>query len=90
VFQLTELPSGRGHGVLMPHLSRDGRLLSWSQMKAPPSSARFTRTADVLVLDAPDGPHYRGKVWATDASWSPDGRSFVGYVQTSLLKRARS
>jgi hypothetical protein len=27
----------------------------------------------------------RWKVWAADASWSPDGRSFVGYVQESLL-----
>lgn len=30
---------------------------------------------------------YRGKVWATDASWSPDGRSFVGYIQNNLIKQ---
>ena len=28
---------------------------------------------------------YRAKVWATDASFSPDGRSFAGYIQTNLI-----
>jgi len=208
-FSLTDLPAQRGQGVLMPHFSRDGRSLSWTQMKAAPRlldlkkrqtlgywtlrTARFEETeagprlADVrtyeptpdafyendgftpdgkglaftgsphggsvweshlylLDLDkggitaqltdalynehavySPDGrqilwmtnlgngpkgatdwwimqadgsgkrrltyfnerghPHYRGKVWATDASWSPDGKAFVGYVQESLISQ---
>jgi Tol biopolymer transport system component len=30
---------------------------------------------------------FRGKVWATDSSWSPDGRSFVGYIQNGLISQ---
>jgi Tol biopolymer transport system component len=28
---------------------------------------------------------FRGKVWATDASFSPDGTSFIGYIQNNLI-----
>jgi Tol biopolymer transport system component len=205
VFQLTNVPNARGNGILMPHFSRDGYALSWTQMKTPPNlfdpsqrqAAGFwtLRTARFDVVDAqprlsdekiyepvvdafyendgftpdgtgllftgnpsgqsvwetqvyvlplatgtisaqltsskynehaaysPDGAHivwmsnqdtsggtdwwvmnadgtgkrrltyfnkpfsgqYRGKVWATDASWSPDGRSFIGYIQNNLI-----
>ncbi|MEO8630294.1 MAG: hypothetical protein ABI612_19680 [Betaproteobacteria bacterium] len=206
LIQLTNLPATRGSGVLMPHFSRDGLYLSWTQMKAPAKifdlsarqtagywtlrTARFEATpsgaqlseikayepvvdsfyendgftpdgtgllftgsrggsiwsSDAYILDlasgtivsrltnlqynehavySPDGTHilwmtnlgngaqgatdwwimdadgsnkrrltyfnqrghpeFRGKVWATDASWSPDGHSFVGYVQGNLL-----
>ena len=208
LFQLTDLPAQRGQGVLMPHFSDDGVLLSWTQMKAAPRlfdiwqrqtmgywtlrTARFEESpagprlaefqtyepvanafyendgftpdrsgllftgsrggsvwnSDVYILDlasgaivsqltnlqynehavySPDGsrilwmtnlgngaqgatdwwimnadgthkrrltyfnlpghPHYRGKVWATDASFSPDGRSFVGYIQDNLVSQ---
>lgn len=32
VFQLTDVPSGNGHGTLHPHFSPDGRTLLWGQM----------------------------------------------------------
>ncbi len=36
-YQLTKGPATTRHGVLHPHFSHDGRLLTWSEMYAPPN-----------------------------------------------------
>ena len=39
----------------------------------------------LTYFNQPGTAHYRGKVCATDASFSPDGRSFAGYIRNSLI-----
>lgn len=36
-YRLTNLPAGKSFGVLHPHFSHDGKMLSWSEMYAPAS-----------------------------------------------------
>jgi hypothetical protein len=39
----------------------------------------------LTYFNQPGSGQYRGKVWATDASFSPDGQAFIGYIQNNLI-----
>ena len=79
-----------------PVFSPDGRLILWmTNLEAGKKSGTewWLMNADgslpyrLTWFNKKGHAHYKGKVWATDASWGPGGKTFVGYIQDNLIKQ---
>jgi len=87
-----EVPNGKGHGVLHPHFSKDGRMLSWAQSYKDVvlnDPARIGGSWELRVADVEidsEGVLYLSNqriiqpgddVWYENHGFSPDGQKLI-------------
>ncbi len=76
-WQLTNLPKTKDKGILHPHFSHDGKMLSWTEMKGAPRP--FQRTGmygywELKVADFTFGP--QGPKLSNIRTFEPGGEAF--------------